>query len=101
VTVSVPLVRTEDGAILGADYRRIPGMAKLDTVVPGFIPAKAVAPGDTLRFNGEDVLVITTRSHGRPGTVYVGTRTAGGAEIVYELRDTERVHVVAAGAFDQ
>lgn len=96
-----PLVRTEDGAILGPDYRRIPGFAKLDAVVPGRVAASAVMPGDTVRIDGADVLVITTRGHGRPDTVYIGTRTEQAAEIVYEFRTSERVHVVAVGAFDR
>ena len=101
MSVGTPMVRTEDGAILGPDYRRIPGLAKPDEIPPGRISAASVMPGDTLRLLNQDVLVITTREHGRPETVYIGTRNQHGAEIVHEFRRTERVHVVAVGAFDR
>lgn len=99
--VGTPLVRTEGGATLGPDYRRIPGFAKPDAVVPGHVVASAVMPGDTIRVFGHDLLVLTQRAHGRPETVYVGTRSIHGVEDVHEFRANERVHVVAVGAFDR
>jgi hypothetical protein len=99
--VGTPLVRTEDGSILGPDYRRIPGFARPETNVPGVVAASFVMPGDTVRLAGQDLLVVTTREHGRPDTVYIGIRNQHGAEIVHEFRSTERVHVTAVGAFDR
>lgn len=99
--VGTPLVRTEDGAILGPDYRRIPGFVKPGNEVPGVVPASTIEPGDTVRLAGHDVLVITTRAHGIPGYVYIGTRNEHGAEIVHEFRESERVRVVGVGAFDR
>lgn len=95
------MVRTEDGAILGPDYRRIPGFTRPETSVPGMVCADAVMPGDTIRLAGHDVLVLTRRAHGSPDRIYIGARTAGDAEIVHEFRTSERVRVVAVGAFDR
>lgn len=99
VTDQAPLVRNEHGAILGIDWRRVPGAA--DAVVPGMIPAKHVMPGDTVRMFGVDVVVATTRAHGIPGHVYIGILTAGGASVVHELLASEPVRVVGVGAFDR
>ncbi|MBN9210751.1 MAG: hypothetical protein J0I95_04450 [Microbacterium sp.] len=99
--VGTPLVRTEDGAILGPDYRRIPGFVKPGFEVPGVVPASSVEPGDTVRLAGQDLLVLTTRANGVPGHVYVEVRNGQGAEVVHEFRDSERVRVVAVGAFDR
>jgi len=99
--LGTPLVRTEEGAILGPDYRRIPGFVKPGFEVPGVIPAEMLEPGDTVRLYGSDLLVLTSRGHGVPGHVYIGTRSEHGVETVYEMVRTERVHVVGVGAFDR
>lgn len=95
--MSIPLVYTEDGAVLGPDFRR----SELSTVdVPGWVRADQVYPGDTALLGGSEVLVVSTRHHGAPGTVYLFTRTVGGAEVVHEIRESEYVHVTAVGAFE-
>ena len=99
MTGSAPLVRDEHGAILGVDWRRTP-LAVAGVAVPGAVPARAVMPGDTLRWNGEDVLVLTRRANGAPGMIYLGVRTASGAEIVLERRLSEVMDVIGVGAFD-
>lgn len=97
VATDWPMVRTPDGAVLGVDYRR----TDLSPVtVPGVVKAQHVYQGDTVRLGGAEVVVVSRRRNGAPGVVYLGVRTAGGAEVVHELRDSERVHVVAVGAFD-
>lgn len=83
---------------MGVDWRR----SEHSTVtVPGLVRADEVMPGDTIRLGQEDVLVLTVRGYGQPGCVYLMTRTAGGAEVVHERRESERVHVVEVGAFDR
>lgn len=95
--MTAPLVRTPDGAILGIDFRR----TDLSPIqVPGRVAAQHVMLGDTIRFQGDDVVVHTKRAHGEPGVVYIGVRNASGAELVLERRASETVDVVAVGAFD-
>lgn len=55
---AAPLVRNEHGAILGIDWRRVPGMADDTIHVPGPIPAWAVMPGDRVGLDGEIVTVL-------------------------------------------
>lgn len=100
-TDQAPLVRDQRGAVLGVDWRRVPGMVSEGLAVPGTVPAKHVMPGDTIRMHGVDVVVATTRAHGIPGHVYLGILSAGGASVVHELLASEPVRVVAAGAFDR
>lgn len=64
-------------------------------LVPGQVEARLVQIGDHVRILRAEARVITKREHGRPGYVYLGIRTEGGAEIVHELRTTERVHVLS------
>jgi len=97
-TQETPLVRDRSGAILGIDFRRTD---LSPVVVPGRVRAQHVMPGDTVRLAGADVVVVTKRAHGTPGVVYVGVVSAGGAEVVHELRQSEPVEVVAVGAFDR
>lgn len=98
---STPMVRTETGAVLGPDYRRIPGFARPETNVPGPIPAAAVMPGDTVRLLAQDVVVLSSVAEGSPRTVRIVTRNAHGAEMGHEFAETDRVHVVGVGAFDR
>lgn len=91
-----PLVRNQHGAVLGVDWRQT---ELSDVQVPGLVPASAVMPGDTVAIAGVSGVVLSNRKHGTPGCVYVVVRTAGGAEIVHELRTVERVRVLAVGAF--
>jgi len=64
-------------------------------LIPGPIEARLLHIGDRVRVVHGEATVITKREHGRPGSVYIGTRTDGGAEVVHEFRTTERVHVLA------
>ena len=98
IAVDAPLVRDRDGAILGIDFRR----TELSPIqVPGVIEAKQVMLGDEIRAHDVEGVVYTKRSHGTDGTVYLGVMTSAGAEILLELRSSERVRVTAVGAFDR
>lgn len=100
--VAGAVVRTEDGAILGPDYRRM-GLARAEYTVPGRIPGDGVQPGDTIRALGQELVVLKAwRDRPQVGTcVRLLTRSAKGAEIVLERAPRERVDVVAVGAFDR
>lgn len=96
--MSRPVVRNEHGAILGVDWRQVPGMG-LDTV-PGRIDARNVMPGDTIRLDGQDVVVIVVEGPRSAHALHLVTRTEHGAEIVHEAVIGERIDVVAVGAFE-
>lgn len=92
------MVRNEHGAILGVDWRQVPGMG-LETV-PGRIDVRNVMPGDTVRLDGQDVIVIVVEGQRSASALHVITRTDRGAEIVHEAVVGEQIDVVAVGAFD-
>lgn len=94
--MNAPLVRTEDGAILGPDYRRMPGMSEHQ--VPGNIPAEFVMPGDTIVAQGSRIVVYKTAT--RDGNAVIYARSTRGAEFGIVRRIGDRVRVVDAGAFD-
>ena len=96
--MSRPMVRNEHGAILGIDWRQVPGMG-LESV-PGRIDVRNVMPGDTVHLDGQDVVVHRVEGPRSASAMHLITRTAGGAEIVHEAVIGERVDVVAVGAFD-
>jgi hypothetical protein len=95
--MSRPMVRNEHGAILGVDWRQVPGMG-LETI-PGRIDVRNVMPGDTVRLDGQDVVVIVVEGQRSASALHVITRTALGAEIVHEAVIGEQIDVVAVGAF--
>lgn len=95
--MSRPMVRNEHGAILGVDWRQVPGMG-LETV-PGRIDVRNVMPGDTVRLDGQDVTVIVVEGQRSASALHVITRTELGAEIVHEAVIGEQIDVVAVGAF--
>lgn len=64
-------------------------------LIPGPVEARMLQVGDRVRVVHGEATVISKRAHGRPGSVYIGTRTDGGAEVVHEFRTTERVHVIS------
>lgn len=95
--MSAPLVRNEHGAILGIDWRRVPGTGLC--TVPGEIDVRDVMPGDRVELGGDVVTVLKVVGHRSASALHVITRTDGGAEIVYEAVIGERIDVVAVGAF--
>lgn len=97
--MSAPLVRNEHGAILGIDWRRVPGTAL--SPVPGVIDVRDVMPGDRVILGGEEVTVLKVRGQRSASALHVITRTDGGAEIVHEAVIGERIDVVAVGVFDR
>jgi hypothetical protein len=94
VSRQAPLIRDENGAILGVDWRRVPGMTKDGLTVPGLIPAWAVMPGDRAIFDGQVVTVVAVR-HAFAGALGIIVRTDDGAEIVHERDEITRVEVIA------
>jgi hypothetical protein len=97
VTASAPLVRDEQGAILGVDWRRVKGASGAQ--VPGFIESVYVMPGDRVMVQGSTVTVhrTVTQAH----AVRLHCKSDGGALIVLELGLFDLVHVVEVGAFDK
>lgn len=95
--MSAPVVRNEHGAVLGIDWRRVPGMGMSE--VPGVIDVRDVMPGDGLEFNGQVVTVLKVVGDRSASVLHIITRTAGGGEIVHEVVVGDRVHVVSVGAF--
>lgn len=65
----------------------------LGGLIPGMVEARHVRLGDVVRLSGGISTVVAVRHHGTPGCVYVTARTGGGAEVIYELRTSERVRV--------
>jgi len=96
--VSTPFVRNEHGAILGIDWRRVPGTALC--AVPGRIDVRDVMPGDRVRLGGEVVTVLRVVGQRSAAALHIITRTDEGAEIVHEAVIGEEISVVAVGAFD-
>ena len=92
-----PMVRNEHGAILGIDWRQVPGMG-LESV-PGRIDVRNVMPGDTVHLDGQDVVVHKVEGPRSAHALHLITRTAGGAQVVHEAVIGEQVDVVAVGAF--
>ena len=93
-----PVVRNPAGAVLGVDWRQVPGMGLV--TVPGPVLARDVAPGDTIRLDGQDVVVHTVHGSRSAAVLHLVTRTAHGAEIVHEALVAEPLEVVAVGAFE-
>ncbi|MEV4735528.1 MULTISPECIES: hypothetical protein [unclassified Microbacterium] len=89
--MSVPLVRTQHGAILGVDWRAEKG------AVPGPVPATEVMPGDGIRLANAAPTVLWVE---HVQVVRVCVRTAGGAEIVIERAPGDLVDVVEIGRFE-
>ena len=81
-----------DWTLAHTDWRVLGGL------VPGMVEARHVRLGDAVRLSGGLSTVTAVRHHGRPGCVYVTAVTESGAPVVYELRTSERVHVLAAKA---
>lgn len=92
-TMSAPLVRTPDGAILGVDWRREQGL------VPGRVPAAQVMPGDTLVAQGTRVVV--QRVGASNGNAVIHALSAGGAGFTIVRHAESLVRVVEVGAFDR
>lgn len=97
--MTYPMVYNQDGARLGIDWRRVPGMGLC--TVPGVIDVRDVMPGDTVELGGEDVVVLRVEGPRSARALHVITRTAGGAEVVHEAVIGERVNVIAVGAFER
>lgn len=97
--MSTPLVRNEYGAVLGIDWRWVPGTAL--GPVPGRIDVRDVMPGDRVELGGEVVTVLKVVGQRSASALHVITRTDKGAEIVHEAVVTEQVDVVSVGAFDR
>ncbi|MFK4760333.1 hypothetical protein ACI3KS_05295 [Microbacterium sp. ZW T5_45] len=95
--MSVPLVRNQYGAILGIDWRRVPGAAL--GPVPGRIDVRDVMPGDRVRLGGQLVVVLKVVGSRSAKALHVITRTDGGAEIVHEAVIGEQIDVVEVGVF--
>lgn len=74
-------------ALTHIDWRVLGGL------VPGMVEARHVRLGDVVRLSGGVSTVVAVRHHGTPGCVYVTARTTGGADVIYELRTSERVRV--------
>lgn len=97
--MSTPLVRNEHGAVLGIDWRRVPGTAL--GPVPGRIDVRGVMPGDRVELGGEVVTVLKVVGQRSASALHVITRTDKGAEIVHEAVVGDHVDVVSVGAFDR
>ncbi len=93
-----PVVRDEHGAILGIDWRQVPGMGLC--AAPGRIDVRNVMPGDRVRLDGQVVTVLRVAGQRSAAALHLITRTDGGAEIVHEAVAGEEISVVAVGAFD-
>lgn len=93
-----PVVRNPQGAVLGTDWRQVPGMGLVS--VPGRISVHDVQPGDTIRLDGQDVVVHKVIGHRSAAVLHLVTRTAGGAEVVHEAVVGQHIDVVAVGAFE-
>ncbi|MBS1674096.1 MAG: hypothetical protein JSS74_09050 [Actinobacteria bacterium] len=93
-----PVVRNPQGAILGTDWRRVPGMGLVS--VPGRIPTHDVQPGDTVRLAEQDVVVHKVIGSRSAAVLHLVTRSAGGAELIHEAVIGEEIDVVAVGAFE-
>jgi hypothetical protein len=99
--MSTPLVYGEHGEVLGMDFRQSP-LAAPEMRVPGIIPVTGVLPGDGVRAStaGEVVTVLRVRGGAVPTAfLHLIVRTAGGAEVAFELAPFARVEVVSMGAF--
>lgn len=94
-----PVIRNPKGAILGVDWRQVPGMGL--TSVPGRVAALDVMPGDTVRLGGQDLIVHTVHGTRAADVLHLVTKTQGGAEIVHEAVVGELIDVVAVGAFER
>lgn len=99
VTDQAPLVRDQHGAVLGVDWRRVPGMVAEGLAVPGTVPAWVVMPGDRVRVDGALVTVLSARRALTADVLRVVVVTDAGAEMVLERSRADRVDVVACGAF--
>jgi hypothetical protein len=97
--MSTPFVRNERGAILGIDWRRVPGTAL--SPVPGRIDVRDLMPGDGVELGGQVVTVLKVVGERSASALHIITRTARGAEIVHEAVIGEQVNVVSVGAFDR
>ena len=96
--MSRPVVRNPQGAILGVDWRQVPGMGLAS--VPGRVQARDVVPGDTVRLDGQDVVVHKVVGSRSAQVLHLVTRTVGGCEIVHEAVIGEEIDVTAVGAFE-
>lgn len=96
--MSTPLVRNEHGAILGIDWRRVPGTAL--GPVPGRIDARDVMPGDRIHMGVDEVTVLRVVGSKSAAALHVITRTDMGVEIVHEIVVGQMIDVVEVGAFD-
>lgn len=94
---NIPLVRNEHGAPCGIDWRQVPDMGL--EPVPGRIDVRNVMPGDTVRLDGQDLVVHKVSGPRSAAAMHLITRTDAGAEIVHEAVIGERIDVVAVGAF--
>jgi len=83
-----------DWTLAHTDWRVLGGL------IPGMVEARHVRLGDAVRLSGGLSTVTAVRYHGTPGCVYVTAVTESGAPVVYELRTSERVQVLAAKAVD-
>lgn len=97
--MSTPLVRNEHGAVLGIDWRRVPGTAL--GPVPGRIDVRDVMPGDRVELGGDVVTVLKIVGQRSARALHVITRTDNGAEVVHEAVIGEQVDVVEVGVFDR
>jgi hypothetical protein len=97
-TVNVELIEA-DAFRAGAEWAlsHIDGRVLIG-LVPGPVEAQQLRIGDRVRVVHGEATVISRRMHGRPGSVYIGTRTDLGAEVVHEFRTTERVQVLSTEA---
>lgn len=96
--MSRPVVRNPKGAVLGVDWRQVPGMGLAS--VPGRVSALDVFPGDTIRLGGQDLVVHLVAGTRSADVLHLVTKTAGGAEIEHEAVVGEEIEVVAVGAFE-
>ena len=94
-----PLVRNEHGAVLGVDWRRVPGLGLCD--VPGRIDVRNVMPGDRVALADGQATVLRVSGSRSAAVMHLITRTDGGAEIVHEAVVGEEIDVVAVGVFDR
>lgn len=93
------VIRNEQGAILGADYRQNGALNKTgEPMVPGVVRADQVFSGDTIVM-GEALLTVLGRTPGVTRS-WIRTRTKAGAEVIWEWANDRPVIVVDVGAFE-
>lgn len=96
--MSHAVVRNESGAVLGIDWRRVPGST---LTVPGMVPAWAVMPGDSAWLAGTVVTVAESgAADDRKSRVRFRVLFEDGTSALVVVPWEARVQVIGVGGFD-